>query len=135
MGAAGAGPRLCETGPRGHVVNLLDEKILGYRFSHVAYQASKHVLALLTRMLAIELAPGVVVNAVAPGLILPPPGQDAHWLEQQARASVPLAHPGAPEDIAEAALFLLSSCYLTGQIIFVDGDRHLLESSDGPHSH
>ena len=121
--------------PRGHVINLLDEKIVGYRFSHVAYQASKQVLALLTRMLAIDLAPGIVVNAIAPGLILPPPGQDESWLEREARASVPLARPGKPEDIAEAALFLLSSGYLTGQIVYVDGGGHLLEPADGPYSH
>jgi hypothetical protein len=120
---------------RGQIINLLDEKILGYRFSHVAYQASKHVLTLLTNMLALDLAPGVVVNAIAPGLIFPPPGQDVSWLEQQARSSVPLARPGRPEDIAEAALFLLGSSYLTGQIIYVDGGRHLLEPADGPHSH
>lgn len=120
---------------RGHVINLLDEKILGYRFSHAAYQVSKHVLALLTNMLALDLAPGVVVNAIAPGLILPPPGQDESWLEHQARCLVPLARPGRPEDIAEAAVFLLGSSYLTGQIIYVDGGRHLLEPGDGPHSH
>lgn len=119
----------------GHVINLLDEKILGYRFSHAAYQASKHVLALLTNMLALDLAPGVVVNAIAPGMILPPAGQDESWLEHQARSLVPLARPGKPEDIAEAAVFLLGSSYLTGQIIYVDGGRHLLEPSDDPHSH
>jgi pteridine reductase len=120
---------------RGHVINLLDEKILGYRFSHVAYQASKHVLAMLTNMLALDLAPGVLVNAIAPGLILPPRGQDQSWLEHEALASVPLRRPGKPDDIADAAAFLLSSGYLTGQIIYVDGGRHLLEPADGPHSH
>jgi pteridine reductase len=120
---------------RGHVINFLDEKITGYRLSHVSYQVSKQVLALLTRMLAIDLAPGIVVNAIAPGLILPPPGRDESWLEPKARASVPLARPGTPEEIADAALFLLSCDYLTGQIVYVDGGRHLLEPADGPHSH
>ncbi len=119
----------------GHVINLLDEKILGYRFSHAAYQASKLVLAALTNMLALDLAPGVLVNAIGPGLILPPPGQDERWLEREALVSVPLGRPGKPEDIVEAAVFLLGSAYLTGQIIYVDGGRHLLEPADGPHSH
>ena len=119
----------------GCAVNLLDSTIDGYRFTHVAYQASKHVLALLTRMLAIELAPGVTVNAVAPGLILPPPGHDENWLADRARASVPLARPGKLEEIAEAVVFLLGSEYLTGQTIYVDGGSHLLEPADGPHPH
>lgn len=119
----------------GGAVNLLDSKVDGYRFTHVAYQTSKHALSLLTRMLAIELAPGIAVNAVAPGLILPPPGRDENWLADRARASVPLARPGKIEEIAEAALFLLGSEYLTGQTIYVDGGSHLLETTDGPHPH
>lgn len=117
----------------GCAVNLLDSKVDTYRFANVAYQTSKHALGLLTRMLAIELAPGIAVNAVAPGLILPPPGHDEDWLANRARTSVPLARPGKVEEIAEAALFLLGSEYLTGQTVFVDGGSHLLEPADGPH--
>ena len=119
---------------RGHVVNMLDEKTDGYRFSHVAYQASKQVLALLTRMVALELAPRIAANAVAPGLVLSPrgSGQAEDWLERRARAVAPLGRPGRPEDVAEAIVFLLGSEYLTGQIIYVDGGSHLLEPTDEP---
>jgi hypothetical protein len=119
----------------GHIVNLLDEKIGGYRLAHVAYQASKQTLAALTRLMALELAPGIAVNAVAPGLVLPPPGKDEAWLERQARSSVPMAKPGGPADVAEAIVYLLGSRYLSGQVIYVDGGAHLLEPTDGPHSH
>lgn len=112
---------------RGQIVNLLDEKIAGYRFDHLSYQVSKQALALLTRMLAVELAPGTTVNAVAPGLVLPPPGRDEGWLARQARAAVPLGRPGSPDDVAEAVLFLLGSGFITGQTLFVDGGQHLLE--------
>ncbi len=126
---------LARQSSHGSAVNLLDSKVDTYRFANVAYQTSKHALSLLTRMLAIELAPGIAVNAVAPGLILPPPGHDEAWLTDRARASVPLARPGKVEEIAEAALFLLSSEYLTGQTLYVDGGSHLLEPTYGSHPH
>jgi NAD(P)-dependent dehydrogenase (short-subunit alcohol dehydrogenase family) len=120
---------------RGHVVNLLDSRLSGFDHTHVAYILSKHVLAALTRMSAIELAPGIAVNAVAPGLILPPMGKDEDYVERLAQ-TVPLKRRGAPDDIAAAAIYLVTSEFVTGETIFVDGGRHLKEySSDGPDSH
>ena len=117
---------------RGKIVNLLDTKIRGYDQAHVAYILSKHMLSVLTRMCALEFAPDITVNAVAPGLILPPPGKDASYLEQLSHA-VPLRRHGGPKDIADAVLYLLKSDFVTGQVIFVDGGRHLLEDGNGPH--
>jgi NAD(P)-dependent dehydrogenase (short-subunit alcohol dehydrogenase family) len=57
---------------RGKIVNMLDSRITGYDRLHTAYLLSKHLLAQLTRMTAREFAPAITVNAVAPGLILPP---------------------------------------------------------------
>jgi hypothetical protein len=68
---------------------------------------------------------------VAPGLILPPAGKDEGYLEQLA-TSVPLRRHGGPEDIADAVIYLLASDFVTGQIIYVDGGRHLLEAANGP---
>ena len=82
-------------------------------------------------MCALEFAPGVTVNAVAPGLILPPAGKDDAYLEQLAQG-VPLKRHGSPADIADAAIYLLKSDYVTGQIIYVDGGRRLLEVGNGP---
>ncbi len=119
---------------KGKIVNLLDSRITGYDFQHVAYIVSKHALWLLTSMTAIDFAPDVSVNAVAPGLILPPPGKDESYLDQLSEA-VPLKRHGAASDIAEAALYLLRSDFVTGQVINVDGGRHLMEYGVGSYPH
>lgn len=108
----------------GAVVNMLDTRIMGEDLPHAGYHVSKRMLADLTRMTALELAPGIRVNAVAPGYILPPPDQDRAYLERRAR-EVPLGRPGSPGDIAGAVVYLMSADYVTGQTIFVDGGQHL----------
>jgi pteridine reductase len=118
----------------GHVVNLVDSRLSGFDRTHVSYILSKHVLAAITRLAALELAPAIAVNGVAPGLILAPPGKDESYVERLAR-TVPLQRRGAPEDVAEAVLYLVTSQFVTGQTIYVDGGRHLRETSaDGPDS-
>lgn len=117
----------------GKVVNLLDTRITGYDWSHVGYILSKSSLSILTRMAAIEFAPHITVNAIAPGLILPPPGKNEDYLNRLA-GSVPLKKHGKPSDISEAIIYLLKSDYVTGQVIYVDGGRHLKELSNGPDS-
>lgn len=109
----------------GVIINLLDSRLRGYDFGHVAYILSKHLLEVLTRMMALEWAPRLRVNAVAPGLVLPPPGRDHAYLEGLA-SSLPLKRHGKARDVAQAALFLIRSDFITGQIIYVDGGRHLL---------
>jgi len=116
---------------RGKIINVLDTKIRGYDGAHVAYVLSKQMLASLTLMCSLEFAPGITVNGVAPGLILPPAGKDEGYLEQLAK-SVPLSRHGGPEDIADAVIYLLASDFVTGQILYVDGGRHLLEAANGP---
>jgi hypothetical protein len=106
------------------VVNLLDARMLDYDSLHVPYQLSKRSLHALTRLSALEYAPKMRVNAVAPGLILPPEGQDESFLVRHARSN-PLEGWGDPEAVAEAVLYLLSARYVTGQTLFVDGGRHL----------
>ncbi len=111
---------------RGHVVNLLDSRVTGFDRGHVSYILSKHVLAALTRLSALELAPGIAVNAVAPGLILPPAGKGEEYVDRLAQ-TVPLKRRGAPEDIAAAVAHLVTSEFITGETIYVDGGRHLKE--------
>ncbi len=113
---------------RGRVVNLLDARVAGLDLAHVGYILSKHLLEALTRMTAVAFAPGLTVNAVAPGLILPPPGQDEAYLARLAR-DLPLKRHGGPEDVTRAVLFLLESDFVTGQVVFVDGGWHLLEAT------
>lgn len=119
-----------ETGGRGVVINLLDCKVGDYDHKHVAYHLSKRMLFSLTRMMAVEFAPAVRVNGVAPGLVLPPAGKDESYLAGLA-SSNPLNAYGSIDDVAEAVLFLARSSFVTGQIIYVDGGRNLRGSMYG----
>ena len=85
---------------------------------------SKRMLFTLTRMMALEFAPTIRVNAVAPGLILPPPGEDLSYLENLV-SNNPLHRVGSVDGITDAVLFLLRSEFITGQVIFVDGGYHM----------
>ena len=108
----------------GDIINFLDARITDYDRRHAAYHLSKRMLGTLTRMLALELAPAIAVNAVAPGAILPAVGQDEDDFAKLASTN-PLKRLGTPEEIARAVLFLLESRFITGQVIFVDGGRHM----------
>ncbi len=112
-------------GRRGHIINLLDCRIVDYDARHVAYHVSKRMLFTFTRISAVEFAPDVQVNAVAPGLILPPEGKDESYLQSLAHTN-PLQRYGNADDIVRAVLFLLSSDFITGQVIYVDGGRHMV---------
>jgi NAD(P)-dependent dehydrogenase (short-subunit alcohol dehydrogenase family) len=108
----------------GAIVNLLDARMGENDATHIAYLLSKRALASLTEILALAFAPRVSVNAVAPGLILPPAGKDERYLDHLAQAT-PFKRPGTAEDVAGAVLFLAQSRYLTGQTVYVDGGAHL----------
>jgi len=108
----------------GSIVNLLDTRMLDYDRQHAAYHLSKRMLADLTRMMALEFAPRLRVNAIAPGLVLPVPGQDDAFLERMA-ATNPLQAVGEPQDVARAMVYLLESPFVTGEILFVDGGYHM----------
>jgi len=108
----------------GHIINLLDTRVVSYDKDHAAYHISKRSLLTLTRILALELAPKIAVNAVAPGLILPSALQDETYLDKLA-PTTPLQRHGGPADVVQAAMFLLHSRFITGQIIYVDGGYHM----------
>jgi len=112
------------------IVNLLDSRMLGRMRAHFSYQAAKRLLADFTRLLALELAPSIRVNAVAPGMILPPEGLDAERQERLAATNL-LGRWGKPEDVARAVLFLASSDFVTGQVLYVDGGGAVKESLFG----
>jgi NAD(P)-dependent dehydrogenase (short-subunit alcohol dehydrogenase family) len=115
----------------GHVVNLLDTRIAAqFDWQHFAYCAAKNLFGLFTELMALHLAPRVMVNAVAPGLILPPEGKGLDYLEAL-KSELPLRRIGDPSFVAEAVVFLVKSEFITGQTIFVDGGRHLLGGSRG----
>lgn len=114
-------------GGNGAIVNIIDNRILHHDLSHAAYHLSKRSLHVMTEMMAIEFAPRIRVDGVAPGLILPPPGEDEAYLDRLRHLTL-LDRHGSPGDIAETVLFLLASEFITGQTIIVDGGQVLKRS-------
>ena len=109
----------------GSVVNVADVGggLVAWR-GFAAYCASKAALVRITECLALELAPRVRVNAVAPGTVLWP----EHYPAARRRAlaaRIPLGRAGTPEDVAAAVLFLAEAPYVTGVVLPVDGGRRL----------
>ncbi|MCC6334955.1 MAG: SDR family oxidoreductase [Myxococcales bacterium] len=110
----------------GDVVNVVD---IGGAFNvwrhYSAYTMTKAALTSLTHSLALELAPQIRVNAVAPGTVLPPQELDEATREAL-RAKIPAGEFGAPADVVAAVQFLVTGPrFITGQVLAVDGGRHL----------
>jgi len=114
-----------ELGKRGGViVNIADIHAERPLQGYLVYSVAKAGLSALTRALALELAPAVRVNAVAPGAIAwPEDGQFEPPERGRIIASTPLARLGAPEEVARAVHFLATAPFVTGQILAVDGGR------------
>lgn len=119
-----AAPHLAEA--RGAIVNIVDIHAERPLKGYAVYSVAKAGLAALTRSLAIELAPAVRVNGVAPGAIAwPEDGQLPAEERQRIVRTTPLGRTGTPEDIAQAVHFLACAPYVTGQILSVDGGRSI----------
>ncbi|HYC76381.1 MAG TPA: SDR family oxidoreductase [Planctomycetota bacterium] len=120
-----AAPYLRRSGD-GRIVMLGDiyeDRPLGGR---LAYSASKAALASVVKSLARAYAPGIAVNAVSPGLVLPPPDADAAALDAVVRRT-PTKRRGTPEDVlAAVAFFLEGPSQIVGQTLRVDGGRTLM---------
>jgi len=112
------------------VVNIADMSgVVPWR-GYGVHGASKAALLHLTRSAALELAPGVRVNAIVPGAILPPAGEsEASESWQSVGERVPMGEPGSPEDVGEAVVFLAGARFVTGEVLFVDGGEHLFGST------
>lgn len=115
---------------QGCIISILDihanaRPFIGYSVYNIAKSAHQ----MLVHSLALELAPNVRVNGVAPGVnILPEDGTEQALTPSQIHKicqSIPLQSIGKPSDIAEAVLFLATAHYITGQILAVDGGRSL----------
>jgi NAD(P)-dependent dehydrogenase (short-subunit alcohol dehydrogenase family) len=92
---------------------------------YTPYYVSKASVAALTETLALEFAPEILVNAIAPGPIAPPPNLTVEENAQVLEAT-PLARWGGAEEIAKTVLFFVETNFITGESIRVDGGRHLL---------
>lgn len=109
----------------GNIINVSDSGAGRLWSTYTAYSLSKAGVDVLTRMLAKELAPGIRVNAVAPGLIMPPDDfPEATW--ERLIERLPLERPGTTRDVCNAIKYLLENDYITGQILTVDGGYQLV---------
>jgi pteridine reductase len=108
----------------GAIINIADVGALRPWRNHTPYLISKGGIITLTEALAMDLAPDVRVNAVAPGAVLLPNDWTAQQIERSTR-NVPLKRLGSPADVAQAVLYLAQAEYVTGVVLPVDGGRHL----------
>lgn len=111
-------------GARGNVINLIDQRVLNLTPNYTSYTVSKSGLWALTQHLAKALAPRVRVNAIAPGLVLPPPGTSEEAFARM-RAALPLERGTAPEEICRAVRYILETPSMTGHMMTLDGGFHL----------
>ena len=115
----------CQAGQlSGHIINITDANSAEIQPEFTMYNISKRSLDLMTQSLAKLAAPKIRVNAIAPGWILAP----IHGEEEDERAvidAIPLRYKGNPDHILRAVFYLLENEYVTGEILMVDGGRHL----------
>jgi pteridine reductase len=106
------------------IVNILDWRALRPTADHFPYTVSKSALAALTKSLAVALAPKIIVNGLALGAILPPADGN---VSPDITKNIPMKRWANENEVEQALLFLLTSpAYITGEIIHVDGGRHLV---------
>lgn len=110
----------------GCIINLTDIHADRPLRQHLTYSVSKAGLEMLTRALALELAPGVRVNAIAPGAIFWHEDMSADE-KKEIMAKIPMNKLGQAEDIAAAVRYLVDAApYTTGQVLVIDGGRSLV---------
>lgn len=115
----------------GWIVNILDYKIASPNADFLSYTISKFALDGATTTLARDLAPGVRINAVAPGHTLGSDHLDDDGLAE-AQISAPLGIGPTPSDIADAVVYLASAKTVTGQTIYVDGGERFRQRNRDP---
>ncbi len=108
----------------GNIINILDAKVKHSESGLSSYLISKKALFAFNEIAALEFAPTIRVNAIAPGAILPPPGKSEEYFSTL-KDRIPLKRNGTTGDIEEALNFLLENTYITGQVIYVDGGMYL----------
>jgi NAD(P)-dependent dehydrogenase (short-subunit alcohol dehydrogenase family) len=111
----------CKTG---NIINFVDTRITTNKSNFAAYSLSKKGLWELTKMAALEFAPEIRVNAIAPGVTLPPEDKDENYLWNLAK-NIPMKKPGGLGPILKSLDFILENDHLTGQLLFADGGENL----------
>jgi NAD(P)-dependent dehydrogenase (short-subunit alcohol dehydrogenase family) len=113
-----------KTVKKGQIINLVDASFVRNETVFFAYQLTKKALVELTLMSARRLGPDIRVNAIAPGLVLPPDHKAGIEFEERMKDN-PLERRGDIDDILGALDYLVVSEHVTGQILFVDGGEHV----------
>jgi glucose 1-dehydrogenase len=108
-------------GFQGKVINISDAKVFRHQPDHFAYRLTKSSINEMTALFALELAPNITVNAIAPGVMLPLAGHEDADLQDLAEKRIPLKRIGSPEIIAENVLHILHQDFMTGTVIRIDG--------------
>jgi pteridine reductase len=109
---------------KGNIINFVDTRVTSNKSNFTAYSLSKKGLWNLTQMAALELAPDIRVNAIAPGVSLAPEEKDENYLQNLAQ-NIPMKKPGGLEPIIKSVDYILENNHLTGQLLFADGGENL----------
>lgn len=108
----------------GVIVNFVDTRIVNNQSNFAAYSISKKALWEMTKMAALEFGPGIRVNAIAPGLTLPPEEKGEEYLRKLSE-KIAMKRPGGLDPILKSLDYILNNDYLTGQLLFCDGGENL----------
>ncbi|SFV29781.1 NAD(P)-dependent dehydrogenase, short-chain alcohol dehydrogenase family [Devosia crocina] len=108
----------------GNIINMIDERVLHPSPAYFSYTLSKSVLWTATRTMAQTFAPAIRVNAIGPGPVLPHSGQSEEDFAQSIQ-SLPLKRHADPDAIAQGVLAILGMTAYTGQMLALDGGKHL----------
>ena len=109
---------------KGGIVNIADLAAFETWTGYSPHGMTKAAVVQMTRALAHALAPDVRVNAIAPGVVMLPEDFEPN-IAEHLRQTTPLKRIGTPEDVAQAVVYLLQAEFVTGEVIFVDGGRHV----------
>jgi pteridine reductase len=115
----------------GQVINIIDNKVAYHQYPYAAYLLSKKSLADMTRMAALEFAPRIRINGLAPGVVLPASQRTSDYVQWRIDG-IPLKQQGAPAHLVQALYYLLDNSFVAGQILFVDGGESV--NLEGRHS-
>lgn len=111
-------------GEGGVIVNIADLAAFETWGGYIPHGMSKAAVVQMTRALARALAPAIRVNAIAPGVVLLPEGWEDASAERLA-STTPLRRLGGPDDVVHALEYFLDATYVTGEVLVVDGGRHV----------
>jgi NAD(P)-dependent dehydrogenase (short-subunit alcohol dehydrogenase family) len=109
---------------KGNVINIIDNKMAFNQNNYAAYLLAKKTLVEFTKMAAIEYAPNIRVNGLAPGVVLPAGTRSPEYIEWRIQG-IPLKMQGTTQHITDGILSLLQNTFVTGQILTVDGGESI----------